>query len=460
MSLRARLVGAVAGVTLVTLGGAFSAVYVAVNDSQERQLDAALRAQIVEEAADVARAGPEAIRRRPGPQANDVGPLQKFAAVYGPDGAPLAMTASLRRRAPTFASLNRRGSEPFDLWRGPHHLRALVAPVPDGSGRALLLAANRADLDGDAAFLRRAMLLVYAVALAWSALVASWVVRRLTRDNDVISSVVRRVADGDLTARVGSRSGDREAAQVGRDIDDMIERLEALVTAQRRFIAHASHELRSPLTTLLGELSHALRRARDADAYRESIEEALDATRRLKSLADDLLSLARLGAEPRPPDALVDLAAVAREATASVRAEAERRGVRVEVEAQPCAVAGRRNDLTRLARNLVDNAVRHTPRGGAVRVTAVADGPTVTLRVEDDGPGVADDERERIFEPFYRAADARDDASGAGLGLAIAREIARAHAGDVTASSSFDHRGACFVARLPRAHEASNLTDS
>jgi two-component system heavy metal sensor histidine kinase CusS len=451
VSLRRRLVGAVTAVTLLTMGGAFTAVSVVVNGAQERQLDRALLGQAGEEAADVARRGVEAIDERPGPRANNVGPLPKYGAVYSAAGATLAATASLRGSAPAPAAVRHPPRAAFDLWHGRHHVRAVVVPVPDGSGRVLFLAASRADLDGDERFLRRALTIVFVVAVAWTILVATWFVRRLTRDHEVITRVVRRVAAGDLSARVASRSDDRELAQVGGDIDEMIARLEVLVAAQQRFIAHAAHELRSPLTTMLGELSLALRRARDADAYRAAIEEALGATRRLNQLADDLLSLARLGAgEPRPA-AAVAVAEAVRAAEAEVSARAAEREVAVAVGAVPGSVRTRARDLQRLLRNLLDNAIRHTPRGGAVRVRSVELADAVLVRVADDGPGVPAEERERIFEPFYRVAtDAADE--GSGLGLSIVREIARAYGGEVMlAPDAPDATGACFVVRLPRA---------
>ncbi len=456
MSLRRRLVGAVTAVTLLTLGGAFTAVSVAVNRSQEQQLDQALLAQAVEEALDVARHGPDAIGDRPGPAANDVGPLPKYAAVYAADGATLAATPNLGGAASALSSVPHPPRVAFDHWRGRDHVRAVLVPLPDGSGRRLLLAASRADLDGDERFLRRAMTLVFVVAVAWTILVATWFVRRLTRDHEVITGVVRRVAAGDLTARVATRSGDRELAQVGGDIDEMIARLEALVTSQQRFIAHAAHELRSPLTTMLGELSHALRRSRDADEYRAAIEEALGATRRLSQLADDLLGLARLGAEQRP-DATSRLDEVVTAATAEVASAAEARGVALDARAEGATVRAPARDLQRLVRNLLDNAIRHTPRGGVVRVRARPLDDAMELRVTDEGTGVPAEERERIFEPFYRVArDERDDV-GSGLGLAIVREIARTCGGEVTlAADDPTTGGACFVLRLPRA----NLTDS
>jgi two-component system OmpR family sensor kinase len=277
------------------------------------------------------------------------------------------------------------------------------------------------------------------------------VVRRLTRGHDAITDAARRVAAGDLAARTSLRSGDDEVVQLAHDVDEMVRRLEILVEGQQRFIAHAAHELRSPLTSLYGELQLALRRSRSADEYKSAIEEALDSARRLKALAEDLLALARIGAEREPSQTPVALDEVARNAVSWVSQEAARRGVHVAIDADRSTVLGHAIDLERLLRNLIDNAVRHCPEGGHVRIEARSNGENVELSVIDDGPGVPADERDRVFEPFFRAASERRRDDGSGLGLAIVREIARVHGGDVTVEDGPGGKGARFRARLPAA---------
>jgi len=450
VSVRGRLLGVVTGLTVLTLGGAFVAVSVAVNRDQERQLDAALVREADEEAREVATLTGDhlAISDRPGPQANDVGPLTKYAAVYGADGAPRVATETFHGRPPPFATVRHPDGMPFDLDGPGEHLRGVLVGVPGRPGVKLLLAAPRTDLDGDAVFLRRAMVLVFCVALGWSVAIASWFVRRLTRDYELVAAVTRRVAGGDLSARVSDRSDDREVAQFERDLDGMIDRLALLVSAQQRFIAHAAHELRSPLTVLLGEITLTLRRERDAPEYRAALEEALTAAERMRDLADGLLTLARMGAAEPSPRESVALADVVRAAVDEVSVQAEVRGVALRVDAEPAAVDGHAMDLQRLVRNLVENAVRHARQ--RVSVTCARRGGRAEVAVEDDGPGVAPHERERIFEAFHRGeAERAADGQGAGLGLAIVREIARRHGGEVTLDASGALGGARFVVGLP-----------
>jgi len=232
----------------------------------------------------------------------------------------------------------------------------------------------------------------------------------------------------------------------------MLERIDALVRSQQRFIAHAAHELRSPLTSLLGELSHALRRPRDADGYRTAIEEALAATRHLKLLTEDLLMLVRLdaGLEHALPKEPLSTAALLRSAVRTVEAEAGERGVKVLAMEEDLLVEGNPLDLIRMLRNLLENAVRHSPPSGQVEATCRTREGCAEIVVRDEGPGVDPDDRERIFAPFYRGPrEHADGLPGAGLGLAIAREIARAHGGERWLAEPQPSPGAAFIVRLP-----------
>jgi len=451
MNLRKRFVGAVSIMTVATLGGALMAISIAVNASQQRQLDEALGLEAAEEAREASALGGDAlaISDRPGPAANDVGPLTKYGAIFTETGRVLASTPTFNGTPPPLETLGPGSNDCFDLWFRGEHLRGVLVSIPNHPGTRLLLAAPRTDLDGDASFLTRAMITVFFVAVAWSVLLATWIVRRLTREHEAITLVVRRVAAGVLSARVATRSGDAETAQLGRDINEMIERLDTLVASQQRFIAQAAHELRSPLTTLYGELSHALRKARDAETYRRAIEEAHDAARRLKLMTEDLLALARLGADTRDPPEPVDLVESVWAAIETVAWEAKERETTIEVDgALSVIVSGHSRNIERLLRNLIENAVRHSPKGGRVFIAVERKGEFAEIAVSDEGPGIAADERERIFEPFYRGVRERaEDMPGAGLGLPIAQQIARSHGGDLLLDTERT-TGSRFVIRL------------
>jgi two-component system heavy metal sensor histidine kinase CusS len=449
MSFRGRIVGGVSAVTTLTLGGACLGVYLIANAAQLDRLDDALRTVAAEEAAALATqtADPPVLKGSTRVRTYDAVPLPRWAALYESAGRVVATTPAFPA-PPPFGALPP-ASEPFvDFWSGRDHLRGIVVDVP-ARRLTLLVATSRAEVDGDAAFLARSMAVVFLAAVAWAALVTYWLAGRFSKDHRAIAAVARRVAAGDLAARVSIRSPDRQVAQLGRDIDEMIERLGLLVSSQQRFVAHAAHELRSPLTTLYGELSHALRKERDAASYRQTIEEALDSTRKLKALTEDLLALARMLAPQGEPAERASCADLVHAAAGAVAGEAAAKRVAVEIDAEDALVSGHPRDLERMVRNVLENAVRHSPAAGTTRVRIRRAGGAVEILVSDDGPGVPDAQRERIFEPFFRGESERSlDLSGAGLGLPMAREIARAHGGDIQLLSG-PGEGARFGIRLP-----------
>ncbi|KES05507.1 histidine kinase [Streptomyces toyocaensis] len=243
-------------------------------------------------------------------------------------------------------------------------------------------------------------------------------------------------ASEDLARRVPEPATHDEIARLARTTNATLAALETSVERQRRFVADASHELRSPIASLRTQLEVAAAHPGLLD-----LDGAVEDTVRLQHLAADLLLLARLDAGERPADARVDLAALAREEAA------ERPGV--TVDAEPAEVTGSRGQLGRVLANLLDNAGRHARE--RVTVTVRREGAWAVLGVADDGEGVAEADRERIFERFVRldAARSRDD-GGAGLGLAIARDVAVRHGGTLTTGAA-PAGGALFELRLPLA---------
>ncbi|WP_217178876.1 cell wall metabolism sensor histidine kinase WalK [Streptomyces sp. AC495_CC817] len=282
------------------------------------------------------------------------------------------------------------------------------------------------------------VLLVVIGAVVW--VVASRAlapVERMRRQVDDIdgSGLDRRVDPG----------RDDELGALAATMNRMLDRIEHAQKTQRRFVSDASHELRSPLATIRQHAELAV-----AHPSATSVEEVgrvvRDEGMRMQELVEGLLLLARLDEGAQAPRAPVDIDDIA---LAEVR---RLRGMGVEVDGHgigPGRVTGAETLLSGAVRNLVDNAARHASRLVTVRVRTAQ--PWVLVEVEDDGSGVPENQRERVFERFARLDDARArDEGGSGLGLAIVREVARAHGGDVTVTSG-EHGGARFVLRLPAA---------
>lgn len=246
-------------------------------------------------------------------------------------------------------------------------------------------------------------------------------------------------------------SGGEELAGLARVVNALLERLEASFTQQRRFMADASHELRTPTAILRTEADVTLAQAhRTEEEYRASLVVMRDAARRLTRIVDDLFLLARADTEiVGARRERVDLSEIVHEATRGVRALADSRAVRVEMvgDAIDATVSGDADLLGRLLLNLLDNAIKHSPAGGVVRVAMERAGDAYAITVTDAGRGIPAADRERIFERFVRL-DGVD--AGAGLGLSIARRIAEAHGGSLTLVESRPGR-TVFRALLPAA---------
>jgi two-component system OmpR family sensor kinase len=435
MRVEQRITLGIAVITFATLLAGDAAISIWLDRYQQDQFDAAL-VQVARAEADEAPRNDFSFTTRPGPAANDVGPLDKYGVMFDESGAVLSLTPPFDRAPPP--KLNELPNELdrcFDFAYGNSHLRGVIVVVPGHVKRRLLLAASRDDLDGDSVFLQKALGLSSLVALVLILGSSGWLVRRMMKEHDRIAATLHQIAHGDFAARAGPHVSTAEYRRIGDDIDEIASRLSALIEHQQRFIAHAAHELRSPLTALYGELQLSLRKRRDGEEYERIIGKALRATVRLKQLADDLLQLAR-AERVAPSKEAVALEPLVAELGDSLHSLLREKELSLLSSGTAVTVLCSREVLERILRNLLDNAVRHSPPGGTIRVEARVNGVAEIL-VSDEGPGVAAFERERIFEPFYRSAVDRANAQdGAGLGLAIARELAQANGGDLKLGES------------------------
>jgi len=443
MRLRTRLALVFATTTSLVVASAFGSTFVSFKRAQEHQFDHALMARAELEADEARRAGGRLlhIEQEPIGSGSELERLVKYGAIYRADGTLLDSTSTFAGDAPGLQALGiHPGTEPparlLDFEFRGERLRAVVLKLnrPDRDAALLLLAAPRGDLENDTTHLLEAMFAVLVASTILSTLLGWFLGVRMSRGIESLASVARRVSKGELSARSNvAPDADDEVIELGNDLNQMIARTSELLTSERRFVSNAAHELRSPLTALRGELELALRRPRTGDEYKHAIQESLDSTERLVGLAEDLLALARAGshaaARAQPQESAVR--AIVEEAVRVSLGRAEHpRNVVLRIP-EELRFNVRATDLTRMLRNLIDNAVAHAPQDSEVIVTAQpgADG-ALELTVDDYGEGIPDELRDKIFEPFFRG-DAERERSGAGLGLAIAREMARSHGGDL-----------------------------
>jgi two-component system, OmpR family, sensor kinase len=271
---------------------------------------------------------------------------------------------------------------------------------------------------------------------------------------------VARTRDPDIT--LARPQANDEVSDLAHTFEDMLRQLsaargetEATLARQREFVADASHELRTPLTSILANLE--LLESELEGERREMAESALRSSRRMRRLVGDLLLLARADAGREVPAAPVDLSAVAREAAAEAAARSSDHLLSLDLPGE-VTVNGVADDLHRLAGNLVENALLHTPPGTPVTVAVRREGDLAVLEVADGGPGVPLELRERVFERFASGAGDGAHDRGSGLGLAIVRAVADAHGGRVELSDA-DGGGARFLVTLPAIEAAPVRSD-
>jgi two-component system OmpR family sensor kinase len=255
----------------------------------------------------------------------------------------------------------------------------------------------------------------------------------------------------DPSLRIPHPESSDEVSELASTLESMLYALneargetEATLARQRQFVADASHELRTPLTSVLANLE--LLEMELEGEQREAAASALRSSRRMRRLVADLLLLARADAGRVAPHEAVDLSEIVTEAAGELEPVAGEH--EISVSAPPGAeVEGARDELHRLTLNLLENALRHTDPGTAVEATVERRDGEVVLSVEDDGPGIPPELRDKVFERFFRGAGDRSGSSG--LGLSIVRAVAHSHAGTVSLEEPLDGRGARFVVRFP-----------
>lgn len=286
-------------------------------------------------------------------------------------------------------------------------------------------------------------LILAALLLGAVTLISRWMLGRALLPVSRMTESAARWSEHDLDQRFAIGEPYDELTKLAATLDALLERIAASLRHEQRFTAELSHELRTPLARLKGETELMLRRERSPEEYRAALE-AID-----RNVDEMTRTVETLVAAARHEAGLTQTRSDLREAVSSAVETARPTGaditVRIDVPKEPVRVSAEHDLLARIVQPLVDNAVRYGR--SAVAVEVVRDGSTALVNVVDDGPGVADDECERIFEPGSRGSAAATAGLGAGLGLSLARRLARSAGGDVTVTPS--PAGGRFSVRLP-----------
>jgi signal transduction histidine kinase len=440
-TLQVRLVVAAAGSILVALALFGVATVVVVRHELRGSLDGALR-QRAEQVAELAVSAP-AVLTTPGALESPVSGRQIVVEVIDSRGRIVARSLTLGARLlPSQDRLARAarvsGATGFeDVELDGRLFRMFAAPIPlsgPAGGGAVLVASDTTDIARTTDHLGFVVVLIGAGVALLAALVAAALTRRGLRPLRrlaVAAGEIERTADP--SRRLPASGVADEVGQLTGVLNRMLASLEAARAGERRFLADASHELRTPVTTLLGNVEFTARHGADPEVLEELVRDA----QRLARLVDDLLVLERAEGSGGSLDSAVDVAGVVREVAAGHDGR-----VVVRPDAVALFVRGDAGELARALENLVENALVHGPADRSVTVSLLGREDRVLLTVRDEGPGPDPDEVDRLFERFWRGPDA-SARPGSGLGLSIVAAIAERHGGAVSV------QGSAFTIDLP-----------
>lgn len=337
-------------------------------------------------------------------------------------------------------------------------IRALSVPVRiKGRTYKVLMVQSLRDQTAGLALVRRAFYLANPLALLLAGLGGYFLARKSLAPVVAMGSQCENIGAANMNERLTELDSRNELGRLALSFNKLLSRLQASFDIQRRFMADASHELRTPVAIIRGESEVALSKdVRAAADYRESLAIVHDEGKRLAHIVEDLFTLARADAGQYPLErSNMYLDEIVGQCVRSIDSLATQRGLSLnyETSSQELFFSGDEGLLRRMTLNILDNAIKYTPRGGVVRVKLQRNGNSCSLSVSDTGLGIPAELQSRIFERFFRADQARSrneekNGGGAGLGLSIARWIAELHGGRLILDAS-NETGTTFVISLP-----------
>jgi two-component system, OmpR family, sensor kinase len=395
-------------------------------------------------------------------EAAQVRDLNRYAQVWSASGESLLRTRYITTDLPLDTSALREAASghllTIDQQFQGMPIRSLYYPLERmGAAHARHVLQVAAPLGTRDRMLERLLWLLAAIALAVGTATFAggwWLGGRMVRPVGEIIDQAETIQAGTLGRRITAHVDIREYERLVDVLNGLLARLEDSFAAQRRFTADASHELRSPLTALRGEIELAIRRERESDEYRRVLVSNLEEVDRLSTIAEELLTLARSDSGVLQPGLHeTEITSRVEAAAQRIQPAAKKKGIELVIE------GGDRFEalvdpvlFDQLLCNLVENGVKFTPAPGRVWVKSTRGPADFVIEVSDTGPGIPSDAVERIFERFYRVDPARTPAEtrGTGLGLSIVRAIVDVHRGTVTAANR-PRGGAVFRVQLPLA---------
>jgi heavy metal sensor kinase len=327
---------------------------------------------------------------------------------------------------------------------------SILGPPPGLQPAAIVIARSTKQIDQALAGLLHTLIIAVPLALALAAGGGIFLARRALKPVDKIAQTAQEIEENDLSRRINVTTKD-ELGRLAATLNAMIGRLEKAFQRQKQFTSDASHELRTPLAVIEAESTLALQKERPSSDYRQSLESISQESRRMSSLIDQLLTLARADAGKEQWNFTeVNLNTLITDLSTDVEILCREKGLSFQLgQTQDLAMKGDEARLRELFMNLLDNAIRYTPAPGTVSVSLRREGQMAVVAITDTGVGIPAEDIPFIFERFYRVDKSRSRAEGgSGLGLAICRHIAEAHGGRIEVESQVG-AGSTFSVWLP-----------
>lgn len=422
------------------------------------ELDHGLAAVAQLEFAVIGAGFPIALHAEPSDMDGFIDVVNRFVVVRDVDAAVLAVNTPLANNLPLDPEGFEQARRGRQVWMtqdwGDDQIRSYYGSVDLSRNRGQVVVQVAASLQPLSAANREVLFLLLGTVLlgsAASALGAGWLASSSVTPVDEITQQAQGIQPGMIGQRITEHADIVEFAGLVKVLNGMLERLDRTFETQRRMIADAGHDLRTPLTAMQGEIEVALRGERSPADYKATLVSVLEEVDHLVSISDSLVLLARLDAGTLSAERIErDVADLVQRS--ALRAQARAEGKRDVTFTGPDGGATAAVDakmLTVAVDHLLDNAIKHTPDGTSVHVSVTARDGDLTITVEDDGPGLSEETLSHLFERFYRTDEARSRTGAAGLGLTIVAAIVSAHSGKVRADAS-DRGGLRVSMDIPR----------
>ena len=384
-----------------------------------------------------------------------IGPAGIVLGQIGGDLNSTEITSYLQSITPE--QVIERANRPFTIEAPQSDFRVIAQRLPTGLG-IVVVAQSFEDIDRTLLRLQGLFILIGLVMILFIALASRKVITVGLRPLATVEATAERIAEGDLTARLPDVKPNTEVGRLVNTLNMMLGRIEESFSARvdsesklRRFVADASHELRTPITAIRGfaEL-HRQGAVTGEEKTKELIGRIENESKRMGSLVEDLLLLARLDQSREMKAEPVNLSKLVLDAVESARAAGPNHVVNFDKSDEEIYALGDNDRIHQVVANLLANARTHTPAGTKIDVSVTQSEDGVRIRIADNGPGLSDRDQSRIFERFYRAdaSRVRTDGEGTGLGLSIVDAVMRAHAGQVSVESELG-KGAAFTLFFP-----------